>query len=274
MFKIIFLLSCFFSALWSVDIAILRYDKRLYQPYYVKTLEPVFKVVVWNVDLVQGNIGGHYPAFSLDLPSLCNRANSSFAIQAGFNGLILSSLLNKGNMAFDLESIDAMFGGYADFRFWIFSASVSYAHRCAHLSEGVYNRLDTYANSLTAKRYSREYLEFDLDVHLRDVRFYAEWQKSAKLYHAYKDTRNLMTWRLGAEYWFTGLKYLHPYLGAELSASTETEYRITQAAEIGISIVNKSQFKIFADFFNGVDPRGNFHTSVVRKLGFGIAYTY
>jgi len=249
----------------------LTFEPRPFRPIVSDVKEVKFDYIVLNEKRVNATIGSHYP-----IVHVASDANQLF--QLGCFALTLNRLQIKEGFAFDLNSYDAVFGAYTDYRRGAWSASFRYTHTSTHLSEGYYRSAN---EDITSFRYSREHLQFLNDYTWRllatDLRALVglTWVNASVSPDDIRG-KNLYGLMAGAEIEFSTLWFLQPFISVTVSAQTETNYFVSKSLAFGIKFKGSGEgnFRLVAHYFDGIDPRGNFYLKKTEFFGMGLAYFF
>lgn len=270
--KLVILSACLLSAGGiHAKIQWLKFDHRPFRPIVSDLKEIKFDYVVLNEKRVNATIGGHYPILDL-------RAENDQHAQVGLFGLGFNRLQIKDGFAFDLNSYDAVFGAYADYRVGQLGFTFRYAHTSTHLSEGYYKSNN---EEISAFRYSREHLQLISDYHFKlpfiDLRLLAgfTWVNASVSPVDIRDAF-LIGMQAGLEFELPAIGVFQPFFSALFYAQTENNYRVNKSLAFGVKINGDSagSFRIIAHYFEGIDPRGNFYQKNTEFWGMGIAYFF
>ena len=270
--KMIMLLSALLcTGIAEAKASWLTFVTRPYRPIVSDPKEIKFDYIVLNERRVNATIGGHYPILQID-------ADEDRHFQTGIFGLGFNRLQIKDGFAFDLNSYDAYFGAYADYKMGAVAFSFRYAHTSTHLSEGYYKSNN---EEISAFRYSREHLQLLTDYRFRfaliDWRVLGgfTWVNASVSPVDIRDAF-LIGVLAGAEAELPAFWSMQPFVSFMLTAQTENNYTVSKSLAFGIKLRgdSESSFRIMAHYFSGIDPRGNFYTKSTEYWGMGIAYYF
>ncbi|MFO1471642.1 MAG: DUF1207 domain-containing protein [Turneriella sp.] len=264
---------CLLAALAATPLAAkatwLTFDTRPFRPIAADLKEIKFDYILLNEKRVNATIGAHYPILDLQL-------EGDHRIQTGIFGLGFNRLQIKDGFAFDLNSYDAVFGAYTDYRTGPFALSFRYTHTSTHLSEGYYVSNN---ESSSAFRYSREHLQLmgDYTFHFAATDFRLiggfTWVNASVSPVDIRDAF-LIGMQAGFEVDFPRIGPVQPFASFLAYAQTENNYRVNKSLAFGLKLRGESasSFRIMAQYFEGIDPRGNFYLKNTEFWGLGIAY--
>ncbi len=247
----------------------LKFDSRPFRPLGADVNEIKFDYIVLNNNRVNATMGAHYPVYQY------HKDDQKF--QMGIFGLGFNRL-NYDGFNFDLNSYDAIFGVYADYRKGATSFSLRYTHISTHLSEGVLvNGNEDHA----VFRYSREHLRFLIDHRFTLGPFILRpytgftWVVAAVSPDELKN-RLLIQGQLGAEVYLSSFGFVQPFVAFDLSAATEHNYFVNKSLVAGLRFMGDSEasFRLQFQYYKGKDPRGNFYSKDDEFYGAGIAYYF
>lgn len=249
----------------------LKFDTRPFRPISSDLKEVKFDYIVLNEKRVNATIGGHYPIFDWDI-------DAKGRVQVGIFGLGFNRLQIKDGFAFDLNSYDAVFGAYADYKTGPVSFSFRYAHTSTHLSEGYYVSKN---EEISVYRYSREHLQLMADYNFKlgflDMRLIGGlvWVNASVSPVEIRDA-NLFGMQAGAEVELPAFSVFQPFASFLASTQTETNYFVSKSVAFGVKINGSGvgSFRLMGHYFSGIDPRGNFYTKQTEFWGFGVAYFF
>lgn len=176
----------------------------------------------------------------------------------GIEGRGFFTLRQEGSR-FPLETVDGLFGLYLEGRvgpaFW----QLRYTHVSAHLADGLI--------MLFASAYSRETATLKLGLGKRDAFLFA-----AARYLTHSDPQ-LAPWgaQLGGS-WVVIPQPVSPFFSVDLQWREEWTQQFAVSLQGGLAIrgeKNQSGFRVFYQFYSGMDPRGQFHTesTVLHLIG-------
>lgn len=249
----------------------LTFEHRPYRPIASDLKEVKFDYIVLNEKRVNATIGGHYPIFDMTMEEQRH-------FQTGIFGLGFNRLQIKDGFAFDLNSYDAVFGAYADYKTGPVGFSFRYTHTSTHLSEGHYTSNN---EPISVFRYSREHLQLMSDYNFQliglDMRLLGgfTWVNASVSPVDIRDAF-LIGMQAGFEVDFPQFWCFQPFASFLAYAQTENNYRVNKSVAFGLKIKGDglSSFRIMAHYFEGIDPRGNFYTKESEFWGLGVAYFF
>jgi len=265
------ILFVLFSQTLNAKATWLKFDNRPFRPIVSDLKEIKFDYIVLNEKRVNATMGSHYPIFDLE-------TDGQQQLQVGIFGLGFNRLQIKDGFAFDLNSYDAVFGAYADYKIGAMAFTFRYAHTSTHLSEGYYKSNN---EEISVFRYSREHLQWMADYTLKfsdaSIRFLGgfTWVNASVSPVDIRD-EFLIGMQTGLEIELPTILVFQPFASFLLYAQTENNYRVNKSLAFGVKIKGDglNSFRMMIHYFEGIDPRGNFYTKSTEFWGIGGAYYF
>jgi hypothetical protein len=251
-----------------------KWENRPYRPMYADTLEIKFDYMILNEDRMNTTMGGYYPIFSWKEGS-SEKYKFKHNLQIGGDCIVFNRLFYKGDLGWDLNSLDPIFGPYADYRLDEFSFTYRFHHISTHLSEGIF---ENKREKISTLRYSREHSQFLASHDFYFIRYYGGFT------HVVHNSTPielrgdfLFGLQFGLEIYLPRIYFIEPYFAFDFNGKSEIDFHLGKSLVFGLKFsefqsYNDSSFHILFQYYEGIDPRGNFYNKKTKFYGFGGAF--